>query len=1187
MSCPPEGGAPPQASSLPDPLDDLTSPHFVSVQACCTLYAETNTLSHLEDAIQLLSNTAPLTPFASAMLSQILATRHERTGDPSDLQRALEIAREVIDAVPTGHPKRGEYLANLATQLRSSYQLRDALDVPQEMRDVAPPPPRPVHPELQGFMASLVRRIHSTYGPMDELDSGRAMLYCAEAWVEMPGDDRDPEGFMTRLSTRLRSRYEQKEDIHPQHAIECCRAAWAETPQDHPDRAGFQSNLAPTPHDTYQRLGHLDELQQAVQYFEEALAATPQTDPSYTRIMSNLAKTLCDRYQRMDSLADLQRAMLYDEEVLTAIPHDDPERPIYLCSAAENLSTRHQRIGDFGDLQQAILYATAAVAAQPVGSPYRARCWILLSMLLVEVFPRRQNLDELSQAISYAEQAIVVTPLDHPMRKQYLHHLANAMEMRYCYLEDPTDSACALSCIQELLQTIPLDLPQRAVPLSTLSGFLTQRYIRERDLKFLQGAIQFAEEAATIMTQYDPNRAHLLFCLATLLREQANVTGTYEDGAAILHIYREAWGCRNSPPSTRILAAQQAVIYLQRDFRFEEASLLLQDCIQMLQKVSPRSLRQEDREHRLAGLSGLAGHTASGILLQGRTLHWLEVGRSLGFRLLRGMANRVRKREGLPAMPPKDPDMPPALALVGLARGSVAGTILAKDAAYHALKFLELGRGTIISSAIDCRSDLSDLKVTHPALAEKFDNVRTEIDTPLPERIDGGRIEETKSSLTTAVAYHLRRTHASRSREAAIHEMDDMLVQIRKLQGHTGFQLPPSAEELTAMAKNGPIVTFVTSPISSDAIIVTSTTITSLRLSNLEFCQVPERLACITKNTARKAAPKKKASRKPARVSPGKAMQEYAERNSQMRELLLWLWDVAVEPVLQKLELTEPTTGTKLPHIWWIGVGPLSMAPFHAAGDHSPGSSRNTMSCVISSYTPTIKALFYARERDLDLVNNPDAQLLLVTMPKTPGEKDLPDVDREVSEIVDITTGSITTKHLERPSADQVLEHFQAGKYNAMHFACHGISDAKEPSKSHLVLLKAPTVISQPPVSETADQLTVQNISQMKTKAGQLAYLSACSTARNSVANLADETILIASGFQLAGFSHVLATLWPSESDVCKEVAIDFYRSLFNGQDKGIGHRKVSMAFHEATKRARDKHPLLPRKWAPFIHMGA
>lgn len=374
-----------------------------------------------------------------------------------------------------------------------------------------------------------------------------------------------------------------------------------------------------------------------------------------------------------------------------------------------------------------------------------------------------------------------------------------------------------------------------------------------------------------------------------------------------------------------------------------------------------------------------------------------------------------------------------------------------------------------MSSAIDCRSDLSDLKVMHPELAERFDNVRTR-----------STVGESESLFTTAAAYHLCRTHASRDREATVREMEDMLAQIRKLLGHTGFQLPPSAEELMAMAKDGPIVTFVVSSINSEAIIVTSTAIMSLNFLNLAFEEILARLVGITKNTAKKAS--KKSSTKPTRVPPRRAIQECTERNEQMRELLLWLWGVAVEPVLQNLGLTQPT-GTELPHIWWIGVGTLSMAPFHAAGDHSPGSSRNTMSCVISSYTPTIKALLYARERELDLISNPDTQLLLVTMPKTPGEKDLLDVERGVSEIVNITTGLIAAKHLERPSANQVLEHFQAGTYNTMHFACHGISDTKEPSRSRLVLLKDPAG-SQPPGRETADRLTVQNISQTNTKAG-------------------------------------------------------------------------------------------------------
>lgn len=88
-----------------------------------------------------------------------------------------------------------------------------------------------------------------------------------------------------------------------------------------------------------------------------------------------------------------------------------------------------------------------------------------------------------------------------------------------------------------------------------------------------------------------------------------------------------------------------------------------------------------------------------------------------------------------------------------------------------------------------------------------------------------------------------------------------MLAQIRKLPGHTGFQLSPSAEELMAMVKDGPIVTFAVSSINSEAIIVTSTAITSLNLLNLAFGEILARLVGITKNTAKKAS--KKSSTKP------------------------------------------------------------------------------------------------------------------------------------------------------------------------------------------------------------------------------------------------------------------------------------------------------------------------------------
>jgi len=46
---------------------------------------------------------------------------------------------------------------------------------------------------------------------------------------------------------------------------------------------------------------------------------------------------------------------------------------------------------------------------------------------------------------------------------------------------------------------------------------------------------------------------------------------------------------------------------------------------------------------------------------------------------------------------------------------------------------------------------------------------------------------------------------------------------------------------------------------------------------------------------------------------------------------------------------------------------------------------------------------------------------------------------------------------------------------------------------------------------------------------GVLAYLSACSTAVTGP-ELADESVHIVSAFQLAGYQHVIGTLWPAGS---------------------------------------------------------
>lgn len=154
-----------------------------------------------------------------------------------------------------------------------------------------------------------------------------------------------------------------------------------------------------------------------------------------------------------------------------------------------------------------------------------------------------------------------------------------------------------------------------------------------------------------------------------------------------------------------------------------------------------------------------------------------------------------------------------------------------------------------------------------------------------------------------------------------------------------------------------------------------------------------------------------------------------------------------------------------------------------------------------------------------------------------------------------------------------------------MHFACHGVTDTQDPRSSGLLLQK-----TDESGITLLDQLTMRSISSNNVKGinAKIAYPSACSTAVNAVDLLQDECIHIASAFQLAGFSHVLATLWMAQDDAARVVVVEFYRRLFSNPDNEVvEHAKVSYSFHQVVKSLREKKRYQPILWASFIYTGA
>jgi CHAT domain-containing protein len=162
---------------------------------------------------------------------------------------------------------------------------------------------------------------------------------------------------------------------------------------------------------------------------------------------------------------------------------------------------------------------------------------------------------------------------------------------------------------------------------------------------------------------------------------------------------------------------------------------------------------------------------------------------------------------------------------------------------------------------------------------------------------------------------------------------------------------------------------------------------------------------------------------------------------------------------------------------------------------------------------------------------------------------------------------------MEAPAAAAVLE--KVTTCSLVHFACHGSSDAEQPSKSALLLGR-----------RSVDKLTVEDLQSLNYQLAQVAYLSACSTADVGAWSLIDESIHLSSTFQLVGFRHVIGTLWGADDSAAVAVAAKFYEYLFKEDADTVS--SVPHALHRAVLdlKTKDGNSDDISLWAPFIHLG-
>jgi CHAT domain-containing protein len=193
-------------------------------------------------------------------------------------------------------------------------------------------------------------------------------------------------------------------------------------------------------------------------------------------------------------------------------------------------------------------------------------------------------------------------------------------------------------------------------------------------------------------------------------------------------------------------------------------------------------------------------------------------------------------------------------------------------------------------------------------------------------------------------------------------------------------------------------------------------------------------------------------------------------------------------------------------------------------------------------------------------------RVLAVAMPHTPAQRDLPGAEEEAACLRHRFPGLVTVLSGPDATHDTVLARLPAAR--RAHFACHGFSDLVNPSASRLLLHDHQTW-----------PLTVIDVARLNLDDADLAFLSACSTAQPGT-RLTDEAIQLAAAFQLAGYRHVIGTLWPVGDQQAVDLADAIYATITKTGDPAL-------AVHADVRHLRNRYARQPSAWASHIHVGA
>ena len=860
--------------------------------------------------------------------------------------------------------------------------------------------------------------------------------------------------------------------------------------------------------------GEPADLDIAIASFQEALEAITDQHPDHAGILSNLGACLLRLFERDGHPEDLDAAIIQQRTAVNSTPRNHSKRALRLSNLGASLRTRFDRDGDSGDLDAAIGFGQEAADLLQRGDAQRAAALTNLGNSLLIKYQETEELADLERAVQAQQEAVNETERGQPGWAMRQSNLGNCLEKRYWATHQPADLDAAIAAGQ-LAAGEPAMSTDRAGYLSNLAGSRHARFQRDHDAADLSAAIADGQAALELTPPGHPDRALYLKNLGRYRHTQFTQTQDRADLDAAIGYWRDASQEPTSPPDMRLSAAQRWG-EAAAEGRRPEAVAGYVTAVGLLAAVAWTGLDRKSRAGQLARWTGLAADAA---------------------------ACAVRDGQGR-----------------------------------LAVELLEQGRSVLWSQALNLRTDLTELTRAAPALAGRVNDIRSELDRPLPLDAAQPGSPAGDGNRDPAASRRSRDLQAAIDRRRSLaREWTNLLAEVRALNGFEHFLAATPYPELAAAADSGPVIVVNASQYGCHALIIRKGQDHPLAV---ELDDVTLDMIVGQANTLLRAVR--------AGAAPGRSFLQWERDRRALLDVLDWLWAAVAAPVLARLSgaatppaepaVAEPAQGpgaappaqvpgrAELPRVWWCPTGPLTVLPLHAAGHYprlgsSAAGTDSVPGRVVSSYTPTLAALLRARARRAPQT----ARQLAVGLPETPGRPRLRAVTEEMRVLARHFPPGELNHQLIGSAATGADVLATIGAHTWIHLACHAGQEQSDPDRSGFFLWDGP--------------LTLGALAEQPTQGRDLAFLSACQTAAGSVGHL-DEAIHLAAAMQFLGYRGVVATMWTIADSPAPAVADTFYSAVAGRPDA------ASDALHSAASALRRDDPTNPLLWAPYLHLG-